>query len=130
MKKILVIESDEILSQFICQCLNEASLESVPCTTTQAHRFALGLPADAVVLALAGAQIDRAPLYRALRDDPRTASIPLILCTGHRNATVSRKLGEKPPYLVFKPFDPEFLVKMVLLALKEGGEPGASAPGA
>lgn len=120
MKKVLVIEPDVSLSWFICECLRSDAIQTVACAAADAPRLALSLPADAVVLALAGAQIDRAPLYRALRDNPRTADIPLILCTGHRHATVSRKLGEKPPYLVFKPFEAEYLIRMVDLALKEG----------
>jgi DNA-binding response OmpR family regulator len=129
MKRVLVVESSDALSQMICESLRAAAIEPVPCLAPQAPRLAAGLPADAVVLALAGLQIDRTPLYRALKDDSRTASIPLILCTGHRNATVSRRLGEKPPYLIFKPFDLEFLVKVVELALKEneGPQPGAPA---
>ena len=128
MKRVLVVESDDALSELICESLRGVSIEPVPCTAAQTLRLAAGLPADAVVLGLAGAQIDRTPLYRALRDNPRTARIPLILCTGHRNATVSRKLGEKPPYLVFKPFDLEFLVRVVALALKEDEGPRPDAP--
>lgn len=125
MSVVLVIEADEVLSEFICECLRTPTLEPVPCSAEKAAALALELRADAAVLALSGAQLDKTPLYRALRDDPRTAWIPLILCTGRGNATVSRRLGEKPPYLVFKPFDPAFLLKVVELAIKENPKSSA-----
>ena len=122
MKKIIVVEGDEAVREFICECLRGAGFEAVPCPAERAARLAESLPADAVVLALAGAQVYQAPLYRTLRDNPLTAFIPLILCTGRGNNTVGRQLGETPPYIVFKPFEPEFFIKVVQMALKESDE--------
>lgn len=113
MKKILVIEPDQGLNWLMCESLRGAGYEPVPCAPEQAVALAAELPAAAVIAALSSAAVEQAPLYRALREDPRTRALPLVIITGRGDQTVRRRLGETPPHLLFKPFALEELVEAV-----------------
>lgn len=117
MKSVLVVEPDAGLSFLMCESLRGAGFEAVPCPPQQAAALAAERGAAAVVLALSSAESgEESPLYRALRADPRTSAVPLVLCTGRGDATVRRKVGERPPRVLFKPFTPEELVAAVVEA--------------
>lgn len=117
MKKILVVEPDPGLNWLMCESLRDAGYEPIACAPEQAVALAAGLPASAVVAALSSIAVEQAPLYRALRGDPRTKDLPLVVITGRGDATIRRRLGEKPPNVLFKPFELEALVKAVSQAL-------------
>jgi CheY-like chemotaxis protein len=71
-----------------------------------------------MVMALSSLSVEPPPLYGALRADPRTKDIPLILITGRGDLTIRRRLGEKPPYVLFKPFQLDALVQTVTQAIE------------
>jgi len=48
---------------------------------------------------------------------PRTQDVPLVLITGRGDATIRRRLGEKPPQVLFKPFPLDALLQAVAQAL-------------
>lgn len=117
MKRILVVEPDPGLSWLICESLRAAGYETDVCPPEQAAERAAALPANAVVAALSSIALEQAPLYRALRGDSRTKDVPLVLITGRGDATVRRRLGEKPPQVLFKPFELDALVLAVAQTL-------------
>ncbi len=113
MKKIVIVEPDSGLSWLMCESLRGAGYEPVPCAAEQAVALSAELPADALVASLMAASVEQSPLYRALREDPRTKALPVIIITGRGDRTVRRRLGETPPHLLFKPFELEGLVAAV-----------------
>jgi len=117
MKKILIIEPDPALSWIICEGLRDGGYDPLPCAPERAAELAAELPASAVVAALSLVALEATPLYRALRGDPRTKDIPMIVITGRGDTTLRRRLGERPPYVLFKPFELEDLLHTVSQAL-------------
>lgn len=117
MSKVLVIEADPGLNFVMCETLRGAGHEPAPCAPEEAVAQAVAISADAIVAALSSMAPEQAPLYQALRGDPRTKNLPLVIITGRGYETVRRRLGEKPPFLLFKPFTPEELAAAVRQAL-------------
>lgn len=106
------------MSWLLCASLNDAGYEPVACAPERALSLAAILPARALVMALSAFNVEPPPLYAALRAGPRTKDIPLILITGRGDLTIRRRLGEKPPYVLFKPFELATLVQTVAQALE------------
>lgn len=104
MKKVLVVEADTGMAFLMREVLSEAGFEPVLSTPEKAPALAAAEPFAGVLASLTTAAYDQAPLYKALKADPRTKSIPLILCTGRGEFTIRNRLGERPPYVLFKPF--------------------------
>lgn len=117
MSKVLVVETDPGLSFIVCETLREAGHEPVPSGPELAPKLAAELPAALIVASLTSAAYEQAPLYQALKGDPRTKDIPLLLCTGRGEYTVKRRLGERPPHVLFKPYTVEQLSDAVRQAL-------------
>ena len=67
-------------------------------------------PPDLLFLDLVMGDVKGGDVYTALRRDPRTKALPIIICTVHRQQSVSRKLGKEAAYedpnlqMLFKPF--------------------------
>lgn len=120
MMKVLVVEDDRATSFIMCEALRESGYEPVPSGPELAPALAAELPASCIVASLTSAAYEEAPLYAALRANPRTKDIPLVLCTGRGVETVRRRLGERPPHLLFKPFTVEELALAVRAALAPG----------
>jgi hypothetical protein len=93
--------------------VREAGHEPVPSGPELAPKFAAELPAALVIASLTSAAYEQAPLYRALKADPRTKDLPLLLCTGRGEYTVKRRLGERPPHVLFKPYTMDQLTAAV-----------------
>ncbi len=113
MKRILVVEPDPDLTWLICERLRGAGHEAFTGEPEQAVALAADLPADLIVAALSSFALEEAPLYKALRGDPRTKDIPMVIITGRGNATINRRLGEKPTNVLFKPFELDVLATAV-----------------
>lgn len=116
---MLVVESDPAQGFLIAESLRAAGYEPVECAAEQAPALAASLPAACVVASLSSVSYERAPLYRALRGDPRTRNTPIVICTGRGDATLRRRLGEKPPHVLFKPYELDVLVATVKKAIAE-----------
>ena len=67
---------------------------------------------------------------QALRMDPQTARIPLVLCTGaaHAMEELGPRLAELGIRVVLKPFEIDELLEAVRLALEEGRPVEAAEP--
>jgi DNA-binding response OmpR family regulator len=118
-RKVLVVEADPGMSFVMCETLLEAGFEPVTAGTELAASLAKELGVAGVVASLTTAAYDQSPLFRALKKDPATVNTPLLLCTGRGEGTVRRVLGEKPPYMLFKPFTVDQFAKAVTLAFGE-----------
>lgn len=117
MKKVLVIEPDPGLSFLLCESLRDAGYEPVACAPEAAVALAAELPASAIVASLSSLSAEPPPLYTALRADPSTKDVALVLITGRGDVTIRRRLGERPPYVLFKPFEPAALAQTVTQAI-------------
>ncbi len=121
MTKVLVVEADPATSFIMCEALREAGYEPVPSGPELAPSLAAELPVACIVASLTSAAYEQAPLYTALRTNPRTKDVPLVLCTGRGVETVRRRLGERPPHILLKPFTVEELALAVKAALAPPG---------
>lgn len=108
-----MVEADAGMSFVISETLREAGHEPVPCGPELAPKLAAELPADLVIASLTSAAYEQSALYKALKADGRTKDIPLLLVTGRGEYTVKRRLGERPPMVLFKPFTVEQLTAAV-----------------
>lgn len=118
MKIVLVAEADRGMSFVMCEALRDAGYEPRPVAPEKAGALAAELAPACIVASLTTTAYEQSPLYEVLRADPRTAGIPLVLCTGRGLDTVRRRLGERPPLVLFKPFTVEELVVAVKTALQ------------
>ncbi|MDX6768845.1 MAG: hypothetical protein SF051_04885 [Elusimicrobiota bacterium] len=117
MTKVLLVEDDPGMRFVMSETLREAGLEPVVAGVERAPALAAELPAALIVASLTTAAYDNEPLYKALRADPRTKDIRLLLCTGRGEGTIRRSLGERPPFVLFKPFTVEQFAAAVKAAL-------------
>lgn len=110
---MLVVEADAGMAFLMREVLVEAGFEAVLSTPEKAPALAAEQGFSGVLASLTTAAYEQAPLYKALKGDPRTRELPLILCTGRGEYTVKRRLGERPPHVLFKPFTVDQLTAAV-----------------
>jgi DNA-binding response OmpR family regulator len=124
--KILVVDDEPDAVELVTVNLNKAGLNVASAETGQeALERARQILPDAIVLDLMLPEMDGLEVCRALRRDPRTASIPVIMLTA-KGAEVDRVLGLElgaDDYMT-KPFSPRELV----LRLKKLLQPRSNSP--
>jgi CheY-like chemotaxis protein len=84
-----------------------------------AVRQALSLAPDVIVMDLEMPGVDGLAATRLIKDDARTRSVPVVLCTASSNAK-ARALAAGCAAFVVKPFDPEVL-RVLLERIVVGG---------
>lgn len=117
-KRVLVIDDDRGMTELI-----RLSLEAEGCEVSTFLSAELGLeaalsaPPDAIIFDLMAAHGSNHFAYRRLRQEPRTAKVPVVLCTARGERTIRRELDERPPMVLFKPFRVPELIEAVRRAL-------------
>lgn len=109
---ILIVDDDPELIETLEQALTEAGYRVVTAPAAEAVRVAGALQPDLILLDLVMPGLDGAQVCRALRAEPRTAAIPIILMTVHG------PLAERARHLPItdqlpKPFDLQALYATV-----------------
>lgn len=117
-KRVLVVDDNAEFRQLYSLVLESERYEVTAHAEAEAGlREALSSPPDLIILDLMLGPADGREVYRALKADVRTSRIPIIVCTVHREQTISRKLDEKPALVLYKPFTPRELIAAVAEAL-------------
>lgn len=130
---VLAIDDDETILALYRDVLNDAGYRVTHHTSAPAPDEVVTLAPDLIVLdLLLGGDALGLDLHVALRRDPRTASIPVVLCSAAHDQ-VSRLptevLGDGVG-LVLKPFDLDELLAAVAEGLGRRAEPTARASAA
>lgn len=128
-KSIIIVENDPGLCALIKLGLEAEGYETRTFTDAQAGLLAArAAPPHAFIVNLVSAQSINSGVCRALRENPRTAKVPIIVCTGRGMNTINRSLGEPPAgdvllRVVFKPFKLPELLRCVRQAVLDGSSP-------
>lgn len=122
-KRILVIEDNPATSGLIVDALGDFDCEVRPCLDGEdGLRTALEWAPDLIILDMVLGGLNGEDVYRYIRSDPRTAGAAVLICSAHSAASIRRKLGERPPYVLMKPFSVLDMRKTVS-ALLGGSQP-------
>ena len=129
MSKILVVEDDPDIADLIRHYLEKAghAVEILTSGGAVMPRLRAGLP-DLVVLDLMLPELDGVMVCQAMRQDPRTAAVPIIMVTARADEAdriAGLELGADD--YVTKPFSPKELtarVSALLRRLQRSGAPG------
>ena len=132
MSRVLIVEDDKDIAQLIAHYLQKAghTVEVLVSGTTAVAR-AKAAPPDLVVLDLMLPGMDGLLVCQALRDDPATALIPIIMLTARAEESeriAGLELGADD--YVTKPFSPRELTARVAALLRRIQRTPADAPGA
>ena len=129
MSKILVVEDDRDIADLIRHYLEKAghAVEILASGAAVMPRLRAGLP-DLVVLDLMLPELDGVMVCQAMRQDPRTAAVPIIMVTARADEAdriAGLELGADD--YVTKPFSPKELsarVSALLRRLQRSTAPG------
>ena len=132
MPRILVVEDDPDISELIAHYLTRAGHDVDRLAHGgEAPRRVRESPPDLVVLDLMLPGLDGLMVCQALRADPATAAIPIIMLTARGEETdrvTGLELGADD--YVTKPFSPKELVARVAALLRRSSRPAGAAAGA
>ncbi|MBI4424266.1 MAG: response regulator [Elusimicrobia bacterium] len=118
MPRILVVDDDAAILDLMHALLAWLGHEVLSCRrATHAVALARDASPDLVILEPCLGRESGVGLYRQLRRDPRTAAIPVIVCSVQRDPAVSRLLGHGSPHVVAKPFRVKAFAAAVTKAL-------------
>ena len=131
--RILVVEDDADIAQLIAMYLGRSGFTAdILASGRDAIAAAAARPPDLMVLDLMLPHVGGLDVCRAIRADPRTAAIPILMLTA-RGEEADRVAGLElgaDDYMV-KPFSPNELVARVRALLRRAGRPpAADAPNA
>ncbi len=130
MTRIFVVEDDRDIADLIVHYIEKAGWQPIPFSSgADALGAARHQPPDCVVLDLMLPGMDGLEVCRALRGDPATASIPIIMLTARADETdriVGLELGADD--YIAKPFSPnELIARMRALLRRARRMPPADA---
>jgi two-component system alkaline phosphatase synthesis response regulator PhoP len=132
--QVLLVEDQKATSNLIADVLREEGYEVLVCETLQKARnsVARGLP-EILILDRALPDGDGLDFCRELRENPKSAALPVLILTGQKSVTdkVSGLKGGADDYLT-KPFNTEELVARVEALLRRAGkleEPSSQTAG-
>ncbi|MDQ3170377.1 MAG: response regulator transcription factor [Acidobacteriota bacterium] len=130
MPRILVVEDDPDISELIAHYLTRAGHDVDRLAHGgEAPRRVRESPPDLIVLDLMLPGLDGLMVCQALRADPATAAIPIIILTARGEETdrvTGLELGADD--YVTKPFSPKELVARVGALLRRSSRPAAATP--
>ena len=114
-RKILVVDDNPDLLGLVCLSLIKAGFTIGTATNgVDALKKAHSVSPDLVILDVVMPELDGFAVCETLRENPATASVPILMLTGLQSH-ISRQLGLESgatDYMT-KPFDPEQLVSKV-----------------
>ena len=120
----MVVEDNPSLREILVDVVESEGHQVIYAGSDPAAMWAaMGTGPDLVILDLVMGQLRGEEVYATMRKDPKTVKIPVIICTVHRENSVSRKLGQplepQDPLLqvLFKPFTMQHAVQMLRLLL-------------
>ena len=132
MSRVLVVEDDKDIAELIAHYLQKAghTVEIAASGTAALPRVKASAP-DLILLDLMLPGMDGLLVCQALRSDPATAAIPIIMLTA-RGEEAERVTGLElgADDYVTKPFSPRELTARVAAILRRVHRPAAGAPGA
>jgi len=131
MARILVVEDDPDIAELIVHYLHKAGHATSHLTAgSQVMAHLRTHPADLVVLDIMLPGMDGMAVCEALRREPSTASVPVIMLTarGDESDRIAGLEGGADDY-VTKPFSPRELVARVAARLRRSAEPASGAAG-
>ena len=130
MAKILVVEDDPDIAELIAHYLTRANHQVDPLAHGgEAPRRVRETSPDLVVLDIMLPGLDGMMVCQALRSDPATAAIPIIMLTARgeeSDRVAGLELGADD--YVTKPFSPKELVARVGALLRRSSRPQSSTP--
>jgi DNA-binding response OmpR family regulator len=114
-KKILVAEDDPVTARFLCSLLEEKGYEVVLAEDgEQACRLAVDARPDLILTDLAMPYRDGFEVVKTLRDDPRSAGVPVIFVSlRDREEDIVKGLESGADDYVVKPFNARELLARV-----------------
>src|SRR5438132_13353169 len=132
MSRVLVVEDDKDIAALIAHYLQKTGhvVETVATGTAGLKRAKEAAP-DLILLDLMLPGMDGLLVCQALRGDPGTASIPIIMLTARAEEAeriAGLELGADD--YVTKPFSPRELTARVAALLRRVARPAGAAPGA
>jgi len=125
--RILVVEDSQDIADLIAHYLQGAGyLTTMAATGSEGLRLARSTPPDAIILDLMLPGMDGLHVCQALRGDPATAAIPIIMLTARgEESDRIRGLELGADDYVTKPFSPKELVARVTALLRRIQRPAA-----
>ncbi len=127
---VLIVEDEPDIRALVVHHLKREGYQvSAASSGAEALRQVQAAAPDLVLLDLMMPAMDGLEVCRRLRQDPATASLPIVMLTA-KGDEVDRVLGLEigaDDYIV-KPFSPKELVARVRAVLRRGGPAPASAP--
>lgn len=129
--RCLVVDDDLELLQSVCDYLRRFAMEAVPAASAAEMRARLaGRGFDVVVLDVMLPDGDGLAICTALRQQPETAQLPVIMLTALGDPG-SRVLGLElgADDYVTKPFEPRELVARIKAVLRRRAQPGTPGVG-
>lgn len=128
MTRILVVEDSKDIADLIQHYLEGAGYEAtMTANGSEGLRLARARPPDAIILDLMLPGMDGLHVCQALRSEPRTAAIPIIMLTARgEEADRIRGLEFGADDYVTKPFSPKELVARIGALLRRVQRPSAA----
>ena len=128
MARILIVEDSADIADLIAHCLQGAGhVTTIAATGTEGLRMARAAPPEAIMLDLMLPGIDGLHVCQALRGEPATAAIPIIMLTARgEESDRIRGLELGADDYVTKPFSPRELVARVSALLRRIQRPAAA----
>ena len=128
--RVLVVEDEPDIRDLLTFHLEREGYQVVTCRSgLDALRQATAGAPDLVLLDLMLPEMDGLEVCRRLRQEPRTAALPLVILTA-KGEEVDRVLGLElgaDDYIV-KPFSPKEVVARIRAVLRRSRPPAAEAP--
>ena len=120
MKKILVVEDDQVIAKVIDDALQKAGFEVLKAVDGyQGQQTVLSQKPDLVVLDLMLPAGNGVELLQNLRKSTLTQTIPIIVTTSFRDEEVKKEMEQVGVQGYFyKPFEPSELIDKIKIILK------------
>ncbi|MDD5142148.1 hybrid sensor histidine kinase/response regulator [Methanoregula sp.] len=124
-RRIIVVEDSRTQAEYLCHLLElEGATVMAAATGDNALAEIRKNPPDIVLTDIVMPGMDGYELCHAIKSDPRTSGIPVILVTQlHDPSDVLMGLGAGAENFIVKPFEPEQVYNRIVAALAAAGRP-------